>query len=70
MKRKRKKLQGWKPRKWDIVARVPPHEIDERNMKEMREKFINAGLKNNIRKGRQDDLAWAVPSLIPVPWSI
>ena len=36
-------------------------------MKEMREKFINAGLKNNIRKGRQDDLAWAVPSLIPVP---
>lgn len=36
-------------------------------MAEMREKFINAGLKNNIRKGRQDDLAWAVPSLIPVP---
>lgn len=64
---KRKKLQGWKPRKWDIVARVPPHEVDERKMKEMREKFINAGLKNNIRRGKQDDLAWAVPSLIPVP---
>jgi hypothetical protein len=63
----RKKHQGWKAPTWKKKAYIPPHEVDEMAMAEMREKFINAGLGNNIRKGRQDDLAWAVPSLIPVP---
>ena len=64
---KRKTHQGWKPRKWHVVAKKSPHLIDEERMAEARRTFVAAGLKKNIRKGRQDDLAWAVPSLIPVP---
>jgi len=64
---KQKKLGGWRPPKFSRVPRVPAHEADEAAMEEVRQKFINAGLADNIRKGRQSDLAYMVPSLIPVP---
>lgn len=64
---KRRTHQGWKPRKWHVVAKKSPHAIDQERMAEARRTFVAAGLEKNIRKGRQDDLAWAVPSLIPVP---
>jgi hypothetical protein len=62
-----RKTGGWKPPNIQRVEVIPPHEIDNMKMQQAKKEFINAGLKNNIRKGVQTDLAWAVPSLIPVP---
>ncbi len=58
---------GWKPKAFHRVPRIPPHEVDEAQMKAMKDTFTAAGLADNIRKGRQSDLAYLVPSLIPVP---
>jgi hypothetical protein len=59
--------EGWKPPVFHRIERRPAHEIDNEKIIEAKQKFIAAGLGRNIRKGRKDDVAAYVPSLIPVP---
>ena len=65
--KKKLKTAQWKPPNNARKVVLMPHEIDEAKMREAKRTFTNAGLGRNIRKGRQDDLAFLVPSLIPVP---
>ena len=57
----------WKPVKLTLVPAEKQQDVDDRDMREMKHFYAAANLKQNIRKGNKDDVAYLAPTLIPVP---